>query len=468
VWAITLLAAVLLLGVLLAMTRRPQVAGLAATALVWLMSSADLDRMWLGILMLMALAAVFVMLRRILRRPIPVVEVTRGLNLLAVLLLALAVGRGVVNGAIPASLADLTHAASAISSRPDGGLAPDIYLVMLDGYPRADILEEITGANNSAFIAALEERGFTVAGESRSSYMYSDLTGTALFHGRHLDEIPELAPLFNGSDMPALGRQVLNEAPLVERLRELGYVIIANAQAWDEPALRNVDIYIEGTGLNEFERQRWSNSLPGSLWELQGPVVFQDGLEPWVHDAFAALGQAVSTDLDRPRFAYIHVPSPHFPIIFEADGSRADPVFGREHPALVTAPGTEVRAAYAEQVEYLNRRVIESLDAAALPDDAIVAVISDHGPEFGLDWQDGTKTDRRTRFGAFLAVRNAPEPFPADANVSSTLLSLLRGLGVSDLPPMGDRYFVTDAFDKLATIQEVPDPYQEAAPVEGD
>jgi arylsulfatase A-like enzyme len=297
--------------------------------------------------------------------------------------------------------------------------------------------------------------------------MYSDLTGTALFHGRHLDEIPELAPLFNGSDMPALGRQVLNQAPLVERLRELGYGIIANAQAWDEPALRSVDVHIEGSGFNEFERRMWWNSLPGSLWELRGPVVFQDGIEPWVRDAFAAFEEAASMDLDRPRFVFIHVPSPHFPIIFEADGSRADPVFGRDHPAQIAASDADIREAYAGQVEYLNRRVIETLDAAALPEDAIIAVISDHGPEFGLDWQDGSRTDRRTRFGAFLAVRNAPEPFPPNANVSSTLLTVLRGLGESDLPPMADRYFATDAVNKLATIQEVPDPYQ-GVPVEGD
>jgi hypothetical protein len=416
--------------------------------------------------MLAAFVAIFVVIRRMLRRAVSLVEVTRGLNLLAVLLLVLAVGRGVANGAIPASLAELTTPAPAISSRPDGASAPDIYLILLDGYPRADILQELTGAENSAFITSLEERGFTVAPESRSSYMYSDLTATVLFHGRHLDEIPELAPLFNGADMPALGRQVLDQAPLVERLRELGYVIIANAQAWDEPILRNVDVHIEGTGFNEFERWIWWNSLPGSLWELRGPVVFQDAIEPWVHDAFAAFRDSASMQLDRPRFAFIHVPSPHFPIIFEADGSRADPVFGRDHPAQVAASAAEVRAAYAEQVEYLNRRVIESLDGTALPDDAIVAVISDHGPEFGLDWQDGSRSDRRTRFGAFLAVRNAPEPFPPDANVSSTLLTLLRGLGV-DLAPLSDRYFVTDAVDKLATMREVSDPYS-GEPAEGD
>jgi arylsulfatase A-like enzyme len=134
-------------------------------------------------------------------------------------------------------------------------------------------------------------------------------------------------------------------------------------------------------------------------------------------------------------------------------------VFGREHPAQVDATDSAIRAAYAAQVAYLNRRVIESLDAAALPEDAIVVLMSDHGPEFGLDWQDGSRSDLRTRFGAFLAVRNPLQPLPATANVSATLLSLLSGMGQTYLPPMPDRYFVTDGDDKLATMQEVRDPY---------
>jgi hypothetical protein len=461
VWMVYLGTAALLLAAAWVVTRRREVAGLIASAAVWVLSSQDLGRVWLAVAMLLALVAAFILLQRILRRGIPLDELNRGLNVVAGLLVSLTFVQGVQNGVIPAAVADATGTLPAVGGPPEAGPAPDVYLVWLDAYPRADVLAEITGMDNDDFIGELENRGFNVAPDSRSSYMYSGLTALSLFHGRHVVDIPELSPLFDGMDQPALARQALNQAPLVEELRELGYSIIANAQAWDEPSLRRVDVYLEGTGVNEFEREVWSHRLPGLLWEtVRGPVTNQDYLEPWVHDAFEAFSEAASRPIDGPRFAFIHVPSPHFPIIFRADGTRADPVFGYDHPDQIDASEQELRAAYAEQVEYVNGRILEALDQVPIPEDAIILMMSDHGPEIGLDWYDARRSDLRSRMGAFLAVRNAPMRFSDDANVSSVLLEVLRAWGRVDAPPLEDRYFVTQAINQFATMEEVADPFR--------
>ena len=47
---------------------------------------------------------------------------------------------------------------------------PDIYYIILDGYARSDILQEIYNYDNSDFIDALKSRGFYVAEDSRSNY----------------------------------------------------------------------------------------------------------------------------------------------------------------------------------------------------------------------------------------------------------------------------------------------------------
>ena len=459
VWGVLLAVSLLVLAVWLVATRRPDVAGIGASASMWLLSTRELDRLWLGLVALAAVIASLVVIRRIARGRFSLPAVTRAGNLIAGVLLVLTLIRGVANGSLPAAVADLTASRTNLAQPGRPSSAPDIYLVILDGYPRADVLADVTGVDNTPFLNELDERGFTVAPESHSSYMYSDLLGIALFHGRHLVDIPALDPLRAGEARPALGRQVLNRAPLVERLRELGYLAIANAPAWDEFTLRNVDVFIEGSGFNEFERHMWWNSLPGSLMELRGPSVYQAGIEPWVHDAFEAIGRAAAMEIDRPRFAFIHVPSPHFPIVFDADGSRADPAFGRDHPDQVVASADEVRAAYAGQIAYLNRTVLETLDEAQLPDDAVVILMSDHGPEFGLDWVNADRTDLRTRFGAFFAARAPTGTFAHDANVAEALLELLRHRGEVDLPPLEDRFFVTSAVQKLVTMREVGDPW---------
>ena len=50
--------------------------------------------------------------------------------------------------------------AAVVAARPD---LPDMYFILLDGYPRADKLQSVFGIDNTGFIYALEERGFFVA-----------------------------------------------------------------------------------------------------------------------------------------------------------------------------------------------------------------------------------------------------------------------------------------------------------------
>jgi arylsulfatase A-like enzyme len=221
-----------------------------------------------------------------------------------------------------------------------------------------------------------------------------------------------------------------------------------------------VDVYLEGSGLNEFERETWWNTLPGSLTELQGgAAVFQDAMEPWIHAGFEALGQSTRIETERPRFAFIHVPSPHFPIVFAPDGSRADPRFGRNHPRYVEASPSELRDAYAGQVAYVNDRVIDALDAMDRGPDDIVILLSDHGPEFGLDWDNGIRSDLSVRFGAFFAAMAPGITYDDDVKVEESLLEVLRDWGLTTLPPLEDRFFATDAQDKYVTMTEVGTPW---------
>ena len=50
---------------------------------------------------------------------------------------------------------------------------PDIYILMLDGYPRADSVTRLFGDDNRPFLDALEDRGFEVAENSQSNYMFT-------------------------------------------------------------------------------------------------------------------------------------------------------------------------------------------------------------------------------------------------------------------------------------------------------
>ncbi|RKX21330.1 MAG: hypothetical protein DRP51_04370, partial [Candidatus Zixiibacteriota bacterium] len=67
------------------------------------------------------------------------------------------------------------------------GSLPDIYFIMLDGYARADILRQIYRYDNSEFLDFLHQRGFHIAGQSRSNYCQTLLSLSSTFNMIYLD-----------------------------------------------------------------------------------------------------------------------------------------------------------------------------------------------------------------------------------------------------------------------------------------
>lgn len=443
------------------LVRRWSIAGIMATGLFGILVAADpVASLWIAAAFVVATAG-YLLAKGTFARSLDLGDLTGLLNVFGVLLIALIGVQGLTNGtiaAIPGDLLGRLDPSRPAQEPPAPAYAPDIYIVVMDGYPRADTVTDQLGGDNTAFVSALEDRGFTVARNSTSSYMYTDLSFTSLFHGRHLVEIPELQPVLDGANQPALDRQVLNAAPMLRLFREEGYSTIANAQAWDEPALRDVDVYVDGSGVNEFERHLIRGTLIGSTWEVADEGLEATLLAPWVHDAFTFLAAAPDVEVPGPRLVFTHIPSPHFPIVFTADGNRALSTFATAHPSQVRAAPDVVRRAYLDQVAYLNRTLLAALDSMALPEDAVVIVMSDHGPEFGLHWFDEEKTEFDVRFASFFAARNAPA-FPDDVQVSDVFGILAREVLDEPIDLPARRFFSNEADDKFRTLEEVADPW---------
>ena len=107
-------------------------------------------------------------------------SLTTFLNRGAGLLLVAAFLTGFMRGSMAAVLEDLDQGIPlsdwAGSGTADQGSGPDIYLILLDGYPRADVLEYAFDIDNSGFVEGLEERGFHVAEESHSDYIWTHVS----------------------------------------------------------------------------------------------------------------------------------------------------------------------------------------------------------------------------------------------------------------------------------------------------
>ena len=76
----------------------------------------------------------------------------------------------------------------------DSPTTPDIYVILLDGYARADALKQVFGVDESGFLGQLEERGFGVSSRALTNYPNTVQVLMAMFNMRLLPDIPALQP----------------------------------------------------------------------------------------------------------------------------------------------------------------------------------------------------------------------------------------------------------------------------------
>jgi hypothetical protein len=178
-----------------------------------------------------------------------------------------------------------------------------------------------------------------------------------------------------------------------------------------------------------------------------------------INQAFACLGE-ISGPTASPKLVFIHVGGPHLPVVFTRSGDAAgQDVFGHTAQELDVNPERFV-AAYTEEVEYLNARVLESVDRLIQrPDDPIVIIMSDHGSESHLNWADASKSDLQERFSNLFAWRTPSRQgvFTDDMTPINIFPRLFNAYFGAGLPLLDARFFLSPTQNKLA-LTEIPDP----------
>ena len=434
----------------------------------WLVGLATGDRDRAGLLgvivVLMALAAgtpafvvlslvafTLVALQPLLRRrarpsaapaPNPLPLATRVLAIGSVILLVAVGIKAVQLGRVETFAQDLV-AESPLHPRPVAASpastgTPNMYFVLLDGYPRADKLLSEFEIDNSSFIGDLRARDFVVADHSRSNQVLTQLTLAQMFNYRSATEVPQS---LDGTNR--LPRIDINDGAFFADLHRLGYETVAVSPAFEHMALRRADVFLDSGQLNEFE---WVMAEMTGLSVLANavlPNLAADAHRSRILDAFEiAERQAQSLGAGR-RFVLVHLLAPHSPQVFGADGRPTD-VSGfslpYSDPAEISRYGFDEYARRLEgQIEFLNGRTLQLVDAVVAGDPgAVVVVFSDHGS--GARWStDNAKADIDLRTANLLAVRSPGKAGIIDdrstlANLLPRLLRAYTGTGPPDVP----------------------------------
>jgi hypothetical protein len=338
---------------------------------------------------------------------------------------------------------------------------PDIYVLLLDGYPRADVLQRRFGIDNSAFVSDLRDLGFDVGTANHSNYVFTQLTMASMFQMRYLQDVPELVPLIGqpGGHVNAL-RNALIDSPGFATLRAAGYQIVVTQPGYEHVALRGAaDRVLEHGEMNDLERdvlkRTWLLDALGALLQ----TLYTGPPRDRVVNAFDDLVRLPTESRTQPIFAWIHVPVPHLPLVLDADGKplKLDPRrFDGFDAAGFGMTDAEFAAAYAGEISYLNARVlsvVHALETESTHPDPVIVIMSDHGYATDVG-------DVQARLSNLFAAYTPQAPgLLADAPTPVNLLPILfdRFLG-TDFPLSKERYFVTPSVTELLELTEVPNP----------
>jgi hypothetical protein len=309
-----------------------------------------------------------------------------------------------MGGAILASLPHGTARATAADVEP----GPNVYLILLDGYPRADTLMEYFGFDNTPFLDALTDRGFAVSERSTSLYPDTIQTLATLMQMKPVDEL--LGEEWTGS-LEQYRRlwSAFNDAPVPDAYEAAGYTTYSIVPPVPGHDWRTADVVLDSPWLSDFEAHLSSRGV----LRLLLPYAAMQRAE--ILDAFRYLKESADTS---PRLVFAHVLSPHSPYVFAADGSPAEPC-GTSCTDHAGPPNPMLADRLIGQVEFLNAMVLDALDHVIQVDpDATVVVLSDHGLR-------RDRADMDEWFRTLFAVRGPA--FPEDAAPSEAFTTLLAG-----------------------------------------
>ena len=284
---------------------------------------------------------------------------------------------------------------------------PDIYVLLLDGYARADTLKSTFDFDNEPFLEALRSRSFDVYSQSRTEYDSTARTTLGMLSGTSAD-LPDTdgLPISQRDSVDREVRRRLAEAPGLSQLHRAGYETVVVLSPVVHVVHRGWDVTIDTGQLTDLEVKFLRESSVGSLFASWVLDQQRDRLE-------ASLAAIVERSyVDRQQVVMAHLMAPHPPFLYSSDGSPMPPPEcwpGDCHLYAITPTGLglttdEFGRRYTDQIAYLNTLILPALDAILARDpDAVVVVMSDHGSRYSSE-------DEAERHRNLLAIRSLSHP----------------------------------------------------------
>ena len=256
---------------------------------------------------------------------------------------------------------------------------PDIYLILLDGFTRPDVLEDYFAVDSRELFEPFLQDGFYFAEQSSANYPRTLLATAATLNLSYLEPlVDELPPTVRASDDVRPLYWATRNSRLSRFLHDLGYETVAFGTGYDGADLRDADHYFTSPGsFTAFENMLVETTPLPVLLPLLHLRTSAERHRQRIRFVLRELIELASSPHDRPRFVYAHLLSPHPPYVFRSDGSAVE----SDRPADLDNPASHEVTGYAEQAVFIAQeihrvtRIIRNRSAQP----PMILLQSDHG-----------------------------------------------------------------------------------------
>jgi hypothetical protein len=373
---------------------------------------------------------------------------TVALTVIGAITLGLSIGPAIERGRYMSPATGLVGIAGSVAAAPE---APDVYVVMLDGYPRADTLQSEFAFDNAPFLRSMASLGFEVAARSHSNYNLTLLTLTSFWNMAHVSDVVGEPPGFYFHAAALV--QHINGGTGLAALRQAGYHVVSVPSGLTQTSIFIADDYGDTGQINSFEVSLLrAGAMPRLLPGVQRAWLLQQQRDR-IEAQLNSLVTIADRPAERPRFVFAHLMSPHAPIVFNADGSAQDTDCIPESCGVWDeVRGPDANRAMLGQLTHLNTLVLEAvtelIERSHRP--PVVIVFSDHGSRHDLENRDEML---RNLFMSYTPDR--PGLFPDDSSPINVIARLMNGYAGSSITLATEEAYQAD-YRTLDTVGYFP------------
>jgi hypothetical protein len=311
-------------------------------------------------------------------------------------------------------------------------------VLVLDGYPRSDVLEAVHDTSDAAFVSALESMGIETDDEAWSNYDRTYASVGSMLGLETMftlqDDIDHVLPRLRGVSG--------GDGEFLRAFRDAGYWVTFSPSSWTGSRCDSIVDDCVAIGVTR-SSVYWL--MRGTVFSPIIPALLQS---PWTDVALRQIESIAeihsdAMDPERPSIVFMHAALPHPPVVFDSTCREFDESENRTFGRLwANEDGWGSPERFGEQVQCVGALVADQFrQIREIDPGAVVLVVSDHGirslPPAAVEPSEVNNNDTWGRLANLTAFGGPPrcDAVLDQTSVVGTFREMVRCLLGADIVP---------------------------------